>query len=90
MSQQYTIDRAPGTLLPVLSLSLPILAGKARPALAAAARVAARWIVEGVTAVLAAAAVAGIAIGFASLSDGEDGFFELATRSMQAAAELFR
>ena len=90
MSQQYTMDRTLIFLLSPLSLSSPILTEKARLAFLRGIQVAARWTLEAMTAVLAALAVAGIAIGFASIGDGEDGFFELATRSVQAAAELFR
>lgn len=84
MPQLYSIDLVP---LPLWS---PILTPRGRLAAIAGLQVMGRWLIEAVSAVLACVAVAGIAIGFASIGEGDNAFFDLATRSIQTIAELLR
>ena len=84
MPRLFMIDLVPR------SLWFPILTPHSRAVTTASLRVAAKWTIEAVSAVLACIAVSGIAIGFASVGDGEDGFFELATQFVQTFGELLR
>ena len=90
MSQPYRMERIPAGLLSPFLGALPIVTEATRLAFRRGTRIVVRWAIEAVTALIAAVAVAGIAIGFASLGDGDDSFFELASQSMEAVAELFR
>ncbi len=84
MPQLYSIDLVPVPLWP------PVLTPRERQVAVAGLRIAGRWLIEAVSAVLACAAVAGIAIGLASVGEGDNAFFELATRAVETIGEVLR